>query len=201
MANEKELNLPKEVKDLFDKGMFAFERKNYEYAIELFSQAIKLKYDFAEARHYLRFAQQRFLKENPPKFPLFILNKFRCPVYKLRIFIFYSRGEFKRAIDEYEKFLRKDPFNEKALLKLARIFLKLEDINSALRTFEEVVQLNPANVEALKKLGELYIKTDNLSSARSCFSAVLAISPHDLDAEKFLRNLDALGTLKKSFPK
>lgn len=194
------VNLPKEVKDLYDKGIFAFDRKNYEYAIELFSQAIKLKYDFSEARHYLRFSQQRFLKEKPPKFPFFILNKFQCLVCRLWVFIFYSKGDFKRAIDEYEKILRKEPFNEKILLKLARIFLKLEDINSALRTLEEVVQLNPANVEALKKLGELYIKTDNLSNARSCFSAVLAISPSDLDAEKFLRNLDALGTLKKNFP-
>ncbi|MBM3253705.1 MAG: tetratricopeptide repeat protein [Candidatus Omnitrophica bacterium] len=204
MVNEKNTNIltndtPKEIKDLFDKGVSAFNRKNYEYAIELFSQILRLKFDFAEARHYLRLAEQKFFKEHPPKLLSRILNRFYCFFYGLRASIFYLQNNIKRSVDEYEKLLRKEPFDEKALLKLARIFQKINDANSALRLFEEVVQLKPKNIEALKRLGELYIKTDDLPRARSCFNAVLSISPYDLDAEKFLRNLDALGTLKKNF--
>lgn len=206
MANSKGSDIPdnetpREIKDLFDKGMQAFARDNYEYAIELFSQALRLKFDFADARHYLRLSQQRFLRERPPKFPAKAVSKLKYLIYKLRALIFYLRGDTKRAIYEYEKLLSNEPFNEKVLLELAIIFRRENQVNSALRTFEEVVQLNPKNIAALKNLGELYMQTDVLSKARSCFKTVLSISPRDLDAEKFLRDLDALGTLKRNFPK
>lgn len=193
--------IPREIKDLFDKGMQAFARNNYEYAIELFSRALRLKFDFADARHYLRLSQQRFFKERPPKFLTKTVNKLKCLIYKLRALIFRLRGDIKRSIYEYEKLLYKEPFNEKVLLELAIIFRRENQADSALRTFEEVVQLNPKNINALKNLGELYMQTDDLSKARSCFKTVLSISPRDLDVEKFLRDLDALGTLKKNFPK
>ena len=55
-----------QVKDYYSKGLFAFEKKNYDYAIELFSHALSLKRDLADARHYLHLAAQRKLQENPP---------------------------------------------------------------------------------------------------------------------------------------
>ena len=55
-----------QVKEYYNKGLLAFEKKNYDYAIELFSQALTLKKDFADARHYLRLSEQRKFQENPP---------------------------------------------------------------------------------------------------------------------------------------
>jgi len=42
-----------DLKEFYNKGILAFEKKNYDYAIEIFSQILSSKYDHLEARRCL----------------------------------------------------------------------------------------------------------------------------------------------------
>ena len=42
-----------ELKEFYNNGLLAFEKQNYDYAIDIFSQIISDQYDHLEARHYL----------------------------------------------------------------------------------------------------------------------------------------------------
>lgn len=63
-----------QAREYYNKGLFAFEKKNYDYAIELFFQALNLKKDFADARHYLRLSEQGKFQENPPAAPVLLFG-------------------------------------------------------------------------------------------------------------------------------
>ena len=186
-------------KEYYNKGLFAFEKKNYDYAIELFSQALSLKKDFADARHYLRLSEQRKLQENPPPIFVVFLNKIKNLPSLVKAIILDIKNKSSCAIDEYEKILSLEPNNTYILTRLAQDLLKERDTLSALRTFEEIRLIDSGNIVALKNLGQLYSQMENFSSARQCYETILKITPHDPEAEKGIKNLDALGAIKENF--
>src|SRR2546426_9539104 len=55
---EKNLNeIPREVRDLYQKGTTALQRQNFEYAIAIFNQILQREPGFFECRQALRAAQ------------------------------------------------------------------------------------------------------------------------------------------------
>ncbi len=187
------------VNEYYNKGLFAFEKKNYDYAIELFSQALSLKKDFADARHYLRLSEQRKFEENPPGVLTTLFNKIINLPSFVKAIIFDIKNQPGLSIDEYEKILRSEPNNTYILTRLAQDLLKERDAASALKVFEEIRVINPNSIVALKNLGQIYSQMDNYLAARECYETILKIVPHDPEAEKGIKNLDALGTIKDSF--
>jgi len=195
MADE-QLN---QAKEYYNKGLFAFEKKNYDYAIQLFSQALSLKKDFAEARHYLRLSEQRRLQAEHQSIVTTILNKIKNLPSLIQSIIYDIKNNSDCAIEEYEKILKTEPNNIYILTRLAQDLLKERDMQSALKTFEVIKLIDPKNIVALKNLGQLYSQMENYSAARESYQAILKVSPHDVEAEKGIKNLDALGAIKESF--
>ena len=187
------------IKEYYNKGLLAFEKKNYDYAIELFSCALSLKKDFADARHYLHLAEQRKFQKSPPGVIVLLFNKIINLPFLLKALICDIRNKPDCAIGEYEKILTSEPTNTYILIRLAQELLKERDTLSALKAFEEIRLINPNNIVALKNLGQLYSQMDNYSSARQCYEAILKIVPHEPEAEKGIKNLEALGAIKESF--
>lgn len=187
------------VNEYYNKGLLALEKKNYDYAIELFSQALMIKKDFPEARHYLHLAAQKKFTEYPPAVISIVFNKLKNAVFLLKAILLDTKRLTSAAMNEYEKILRSDPLNLYALSRLAQDLLKENDDASALKVLEEIKTHDPHNVNALKYMGQLYSQMDNYSEARLCYEAILKIHPHDPEAEKGLKNLDALGAIRESF--
>jgi tetratricopeptide (TPR) repeat protein len=197
MAEEK-IN-EQRVKEYYNKGLFAFEKKNYDYAIELFLQVLSLKKDFADARHYLRLAEQRKFQENPPGAFEAFWNKIKNLPAFISAIILDIKNDSAGAIDVYERILMSEPNNTYILTRLGQDLLKERDAASALRVFEQIKLIDEKNIVALKNLGQLYSQMENYQAARQSYEAILKIVPHDHEAEKGLKNLDALGAIKESF--
>jgi tetratricopeptide (TPR) repeat protein len=90
--------------EYYNKGLFAFEKKNYDYAIELFSQALKIKKDSPQTRHYLHLAAQKKAQQNPPtKLHSLLQKTWNLPLL-VKAVILEMKKELSLAIDEYEKF-------------------------------------------------------------------------------------------------
>ncbi|MBN2097664.1 MAG: hypothetical protein JW714_04200 [Candidatus Omnitrophica bacterium] len=192
-------SIPEQIKQYYNRGLLAFEKKNYDYAIELFGQSLSQKKDFADARHYLHLAEQRKFQENPAVTFSVLLNKVKNIFILLKALFLDVKNLSYQAIDEYEKILTGEPNNIYVLTRLAQDLLKERDTLSALKVFEEIKMLDAANLIALRNLGKLYSQMDNYASARGCYEAILKFIPHDPEAEKGLKNIDALGTIKESF--
>ena len=57
---DKSLNeIPRDIRDLYQRGKDAFQRQNFEYAITFFNQALQREPGFLECRQALRVAQYK----------------------------------------------------------------------------------------------------------------------------------------------
>ena len=56
-------SVSKQAKDLFNRGLQALERANYDYAIDMLSSCLELEPGVLQARKYLRVAEIQKRKE------------------------------------------------------------------------------------------------------------------------------------------
>ncbi|MFH1778823.1 MAG: tetratricopeptide repeat protein [Candidatus Omnitrophota bacterium] len=193
--------LPEEIKDYYDKGVAAIRRENYDYAIELLTSTLALKQDFAEARFYLWLALRKKLKRSPDPLKIKkIIRKIVGFFLRLRGISLKRGGKTWEAIYQLERAMRVDPNSIGTLNAIADCFLSEGQTLNAIKILEAVPQIDNKNVKALKKLGNLYMEIEDYEKARAYFQATLRADPSDIDAEHGLKNLDALKTLKGSFP-
>ncbi len=184
-----------ELKEFYNKGFLAFEKQNYDYAIEIFSQILSVQYGHLEARHYLHLSLQK--KHEGSKPSLF------SPVNKLFLSMqangVLKKGDIPGGLEILEKIIASNPRDSETLKNIADIFYKKGMILHTINNLEEARLANPKDLDALKKLGELYVRKEDYHNAKATYESALKINPGDTEVLKSLKNLDALGTMKREF--
>ncbi len=191
--------VPTNLQPYFDKGIQAYTQGSYEYAIDLLAFVVQQAPDATEARRYLRLAIQKRFSQHPPS-PLTELGAaaVTLPV-RCAAILAHLRGDLRQAIRLYEWLLRLSPRSRSLLLRLAMALTKSGLTDAALQTYEELLAVDPHHLPALRQLAHLAMKRGNDPQARQCFERILKLHPGDVEAQQSLRNLDALGTIKKGF--
>ena len=199
MASMPAVAVPLNLQPYFEKGIQAYTQGSYEYAIDLFTFVVVHAPDATEARRYLRLAVQKQTARHPPS-PLSYLGltlatlPIRCWAMLCQL-----RGDLRQAISWYEWLLHLIPRSSSLLMRLAMSLAKTGMEDAAQQTYEELLAFEPNHTGALRKLARLAMKRGNDPQARQCFERILHLHPGDLEAQQSLRNLDALGTIKKGF--
>jgi tetratricopeptide (TPR) repeat protein len=191
--------VPTDIQPYFDKGIRAYTQGSYDYAVDLLTFVVKHAPDATEARRYLRLAIHKQASQQPPS----IWRQLGLWVVILPVqgwaLVARMQGQSRRAINLYEWLLRLAPRSKTLLMSLATTLAHSGLDDAALQTYEELLSVDPRHLGALRKLGRLAMKRGNDSQARHCFERIAQLHPGDLEAQQSLRNLDALGTIKKGF--
>ncbi|MFA6356396.1 MAG: tetratricopeptide repeat protein [Candidatus Omnitrophota bacterium] len=190
--------LPKQIKDYYDKGITAIQRENFAYAIDLFSSALALKEDFAEARYYLWYSLWENSKRHSNIFSK-IFGRVISSVLTMQAMSMKKTGKTSQAIYTYEKAMRADPGNTSVLNAIADCLISEGQTLAAIKILEGVPLINNNDFTCLKKLAGLYRSVENYDKARAYFSATLKVNPNDMDAEHGIKELDAIKTMEKHF--
>jgi len=199
MASIASTPIPSTVEPYFHKGIQAYTQGSYEYAVDLLTFVIKQAPDATEARRYLRLAIQKLHSQRPPSW----LTQLAAALIGLPIrfwaLLCTIQGKYHKAIQLYERLLCLQPRSRGLLMQLASTLNRAGLDDAALAAYEELLGLDPKHVPALRKLARLSMRRGNDDQARRCFERIMALVPNDLEAQQSLRNLDALGTIKKGF--
>ena len=191
--------MPTNLQPYFNKGIQAYTQGSYEYAMDLLGFVLKQSPDATEARRYFRLAIQKQFNQHPPSaLSQWGLIWLTAPI-RLGAVIVQLQGNVRHAINMYEWLLSLTPRSPSLLMRLAATLNRAGLDDAALQTYEELLAINPSHLGALRKLARLAMKRGNDPQARQCFERVLQLRPGDLEAQQSLRNLDALGTIKKGF--
>ena len=191
--------IPTNLQPYFDKGIQAYTQGSYEYAVDLLTFVIKYAPDATEARRYLRLATQKQFNQQPPSaLSQLGLSLLTLPVRWWAV-LMEMQGNLRQATNLYEWLLHLTPRSRSLLLRLATALTRAGLEDAALQTYEELLAVDPNHLGALRKLARLAMKRGNDPQARQCFERILHLHPGDLEAQQSLRNLDALGTIKKGF--
>ncbi|MDP3722421.1 MAG: tetratricopeptide repeat protein [Candidatus Omnitrophota bacterium] len=192
-------DVPTNLQPYFEKGIQAYTQGSYEYAIDLLGFVVRQTPDATEARRYLRLAVQKQFSLSPPsgvsQLGLALLT------LPLRSWAMLAelQGQTRQAIALYERLLMTAPRSKSILMRLAAVLMRSGLDDAAVQIYEELLVVDPNHLGALRKLARLAMKRGNDAQARQCFERILKLHQGDLEAQQSLRNLDALGTLKKGF--
>jgi len=191
------------LKEFYDKALLAFEKKNYEYAIELFSQILSSDYTHIEARHYLHLSRRYMQNTAKDAQNSSLFSKLFCQLNRfftmISIKAMIKKGNIEGCLERLEKSLAYNPIDTELLKKIADIFYENGMIPQAIQNLEEAKSINPNDITILKKLGAMYSKKNDLQNARANYELVLKLDPKDIESSRAIKDLEALGTIQREF--
>ncbi len=183
----------------FDKGIQAYSQGSHEYAIDLLAYVIRQSPDATEARRYLRLATQKYNQQHPPS----LISRFALLMMSIPLRLWAGlcamQGQYGQAIQLYERLLLLQPRSRGLRMQLATALSRAHLEDATLATYEELLSVDPNHLPALRKMARLCMRRSDDVRARQCFERLISLAPNDLEAQQGLRNLDALGTIKKGF--
>ncbi len=190
--------VPKRAVDLYERGLDAATKRNYDYAITLFLQALKLAPTLVAARKKLREIEVE--KWNAGKSSV-ALRKIGAGLVSVPAWVIAfwneSFGQHGAALRAYESILKRDPTNTAALKAHAKAAVRLEMPEVAVNSMEYAYRANPDSEANQRLMGEMYRANGNIEEAKQAWQKVLAKKPNDKEGLKALHDLAALATISR----
>lgn len=187
--------VPRKIRDLYEKAMSALERGNAGYAHDMLAQVIALEPRFLMARKNLRIAQVKALLAKKPNAMTHQMSSL-----KGTFTLMSAQGKLKKdpkaALAGAEKLLALDPLNLSFLKFFAQAAEAAEMPEIAVETLEIAKPYYAKDVEFLRRLALLYIAVNLPGGAKDCYAAVAELRPNDQVAIKNLKDAAALDTMK-----
>lgn len=183
-----------DIDKLMDKAQESFDKRNYDYAIDLSRQVIEFNPDNHTARKILRSSSVKKceLQKSRPSAILSLITGF-IPIIKISIFSMLKK--YDRILQAGEEFLSKNPFSIWGRFTVADALKQLNYVDSAIEEFEALASLVSSDIKVLKSLGELYRLKNDMKKSLSYYQMVLSLRPSDLEATRALKDLSALTML------
>ncbi len=175
---------------LTEKAREAVQRRNYEYSIDLFQQALALNPDDVDSRRDLRAVATRFVKEKGISPSSAWIKGFGAALKVLLA----SKSNAEKSMIECEKFLKFDPGNVWMLTKLGSAAMQQGYHGTAVQVFDEIHNSHPDNVENLRNLGGAQEAKGDINSAIKTCEMILKVQPNDHEASQTMKNLSATQT-------
>ena len=173
----------------------AVKRRNYSYAVKLYSQLLVLQPDSAEARAGLRVALFRKAELKPPAKLLALVFG---GIHLLTAGLCRVLRQHGAAAKAYERYLVMDPMSEGANVKLGDSLERAGLSNAARAVFQAYTDANPRCLEACRRAGALLYENGEHAAAMLMYERALKIDPRDQESLKARKNLAAEGALKAS---
>src|SRR5437667_5254752 len=193
---EKNLSeLPKDLRDLYQKGSVALQRQNFEYAIAIFNQVLQREPGFFEGRQALRAAQFKkaggstnFLKKvlgGASSSPL--LAKAQMSLRKAPL----------EAIQIAEQILNGDPQSSGAQKILAEAALAAGFPRTACFSYEILLKNSPKDLELNMDYGKALAQAGQVTKAESVYAELMRLYPHKGEIAQALKDLSARKTMEE----
>ena len=196
MAEVQMEDVPRRLRDTFEKGFAAFERNNLDYAISMFEAVVEQEPRLLKARKYLRAAEVRkFLDAGSGKSKHTTALLANLPgLIKAKLLL---NKKPDQALAVMEKLLKADPLQAQFIILFAQAAVGAGLPEAAIQTLELAREYDPENIVLLRWLGQLYRDVGKTREARLCYEVVAKLKPNDPMSIKNYKDSIALDTMKK----
>ncbi len=190
MPEKQTTEIPRPLRDLYEKGKQAVARDNLDYAQDIFLDVLNKDPAFLECRQALRKAQ---VQKSGQKKGLFSKIKKPSPfLAKAKMVVGKNPRE---AMSLCEKALNSDAQNSAAHRCLAEAALAEDFIETAILSLEFARGIEPNDRDIAVELAEAYIAGKQGDKADAVLSEQLRKNPNDPELQKKYRDLSAKRTL------
>ncbi len=173
----------------------AARRRNYDFAVQLYTQILDIDADVGEARAGLRRAlkARSELKKGGKLFKK-VLGAGPLAVAKG----LSKAGKHDAAAKTTESYLASSPMDVEANMLLGVSLESAGHFRSALAVFEFIAEIDPRNAQGLKRAGAMMARTGEAAKALEYYERALEADPRDRDALKARKDLSATAALESA---
>jgi tetratricopeptide (TPR) repeat protein len=193
---EKSLSeLPRDLRDLYQKGATAIQRQNFDYAIAIFQQVLQREPGFLECRQALRAAQIKKQGGSTSFLRKVIGGASASPlIAKAQL----ARGRNPaEAILIAEQILESDPQNSAGNRILGESALALDLPRTACFAYEILLKASPRDYDLSMAYGKALAASGQIAKAESVYVELERVYPQKGDITVALKDLSAKKTLKE----
>ena len=191
---EKSLSeIPRALRELYEKGVAAWERQNWDYAIAILSQVLQKEPAFFDCRRTLRVCQHKKAEANKGFLKRFFGSASNSPLLaKGQILL---RNNPLEALQIAEQILNGDPNSTSAHKLLAEAALELDLPKTAVLSLEIARKQAPTDKEIALRLGEALSKAGQVAKAEQVYRELERSYPNDQTIVQALKNVVASRTM------
>jgi tetratricopeptide (TPR) repeat protein len=195
MAEKTISQIPRHLREQYEKGKTAFDRQNFDYAIAIFNQVLEQDPAFYDCREALRASQFKKSGGSTTFFKKMLSGAGSSPLLaKGQIALM---KEPRDALKIAEQILNGDP-NSAAGHKLLGEAAMLADLpKTAILSLEIAVRNAPKDEEMKKNLARAYSAAGQGDKAEAIFAELMRLHPADLRLVQELKDISAKKTLKE----
>ncbi|HEV2989560.1 MAG TPA: protein kinase [Candidatus Angelobacter sp.] len=155
-------------KTFYEQGLGSLRKDSYHYdqALPLLAEAARLDPHSpsplagiaeAEIQEFLGTKQQRYLEESQQSLSRAeALNPDSVAVHLATGLLYYTRGQYGRALEDYQRVQEIDPGNVSALLRSALIYEAQNMVDKAIENCRKAIQSDPGAAMPYQQLGSFY---------------------------------------------
>lgn len=195
MATENSDIVQQQAQNFYTKGETAFERRNWDIAMSLLLQCVKLTPGFANARRVLRAAQiAAFRTRRGGGFAEKMLE-FKMSLQRMKIQGLLKAGKKELALFESEKLLCMNPLQADNVQLAIACADACGMPDAALFTVEAAYENNPNDMDMLRRAADYYMQVEQFAKARDALVKLNAFRPKDQEILKLLKDAEARSTM------
>ncbi len=186
-----------EVDKLFAKGKEAFEKKNYDYGIDLFKQILSIDPDHVQARQALRATCLKKCQDHG--FPSAGSAAIKGLGSRFGAMLGGITKNYNKKIDSLQDLLCNDPNNAKVRVQLGEALKESGHLTGAIVELEAAISLDTNNAVCARILGDCYREKGDIKKAVEYYNIVTRVMPEDRHAAGALKDLLAMGSMKEGW--
>ena len=181
---------------LFQKGEEAALKNNFDYAIDMFTQALKLEPENLVFRNGLRAVERKQYQNDPSKVSL--IAKSRAKTARMGISLAKSRGKWAEVIDACEEVFKYHPWDVHTARDAAEAAEHLGMIPLARWMLESVGMAGMNDPGFCRHLAHIYELQQDWEKAIIWWERVRRMVPGDEEAMRKSKDLAANATISRS---
>ena len=195
MAGEKSDQTAQQAQNFFNKGVAAFERGNFDIAIDLLMQCVGLAPGFSRARKVLRATQiAKFRKEKKGGLSA-KLQEASMALQRMKVTGLLKAGKKEAALVECEKLMAMNPLHSQNVELAVETAEAAGHPDAALFTVEAAYENNPDDMKLLRRVADYYMEEGDYAKARDAYVKLNAFLPSDQMIFKKLKDAEARVTM------
>jgi len=186
--------IPRPLREQYEKGKAALDRRNYDYAITILSAVLEQEPAFFDCRQLLRISQHKKAEGSGRGF-------FRKMMSGASSSPLFTKGQFAlrndplEALKIAEQILSSDPHSNQGHKLLADAALAAELPKTAILSLEILAKKSPKDEDLQRDLGRGYSQAGQVDKAEKIFAELVRLNPGDAKLVEELKDMSARKTL------
>jgi len=192
---EKTLNqMPRSLREQYEKGKAALDHRNYDYATEILTAVLEVEPAFFDCRQILRITQHKKAEGGRGGFFKRMMSGASSSplIAKGQLAL---RNDPLEALKIAEQILNSDPHSAQGHKLLAEAALAADLPKTAILSLEILVKNSPEDQEYQTELGRAYSQAGQVEKAEQIFAKLVRLNPGDARLSEELKNMSARKTL------